>query len=163
MVAGSSGVWPATARMPSVPNSFFMIDKSPSFIIRAQVRLRKFARNVELEWGVRKRSMRLFENEFGQSQLSASLSQRERMFGFDSAERTDRKPAAGMALQVFNVGSGTRGGFFQRLHWPVAVFAAHYLGTLGEGFVDGAGQPATAYFYLAFCHYGRFSLHSHAG
>jgi hypothetical protein len=57
------------------------------------------------------------------------------VFGFDSAEFADRKFAARVALQVFNMGSGTCAGFFQRLHRAVAEFAAHHLATLGESFV----------------------------
>jgi hypothetical protein len=65
----------------------------------------------------------------------SGLFQSEWVFGFDSAEFADRKPAAWVALQVFDMGSGTCAGFFQRLHRAVAVFAAHHLGTLGESFV----------------------------
>jgi hypothetical protein len=57
------------------------------------------------------------------------------VFGFDSAEFADGKFAAWVTLQVFDVSSGTCAGLFQRLHWAVAVFAAHHLATLGESFV----------------------------
>jgi len=63
------------------------------------------------------------------------LFQSQRVFGFDSAEFADRKSATWVALQVFDVGSGTCAGFFQRLHRAVAMFAAHHLATLGESFV----------------------------
>jgi hypothetical protein len=59
----------------------------------------------------------------------------EWVFGFDSAEFADRKSAAWVALQVFDVGSGTYAGLFQRLHRAVAVFAAHHFATLGESIV----------------------------
>jgi hypothetical protein len=49
------------------------------------------------------------------------------MLRFDSAERANREPATGMSLQVFDVGSGPGAGFFERLHWPVAILAAHQL------------------------------------
>jgi hypothetical protein len=57
------------------------------------------------------------------------------VFGFDSAEFADRESAARVVLQVFDVGSGTRAGLFQRLHRAMAVFASHRLATLGESFV----------------------------
>ena len=60
------------------------------------------------------------------------------MFGFDSGELANRESTAGMALQVFHVGPGTGGRFFQRLHRSVAVFATHNLVALGEGFIEGA-------------------------
>jgi hypothetical protein len=40
-----------------------------------------------------------------------ALFQREGMFRFDSAERANREPAAGVSLQVFDVGSGSVAGF----------------------------------------------------
>jgi hypothetical protein len=89
------------------------------------------------------------------------LFQREWMFGFDSTERANRKPAARVALQVFDVGSGTCAGFFQRLHWAVAVFAAHNLVSLGEGFIECAWQPTAPYFDLALRHHRRSLLSSH--
>ena len=46
------------------------------------------------------------------------------MLRFDSAERADREPAAGVSLQVFDVGSGSEAGFFERLHRAVAMFIA---------------------------------------
>jgi hypothetical protein len=63
------------------------------------------------------------------------LFQGEWVFGFDSAEFADRKSAARVVLQVFDVGSCTCAGLFQRLHRAVAVFAAHRLATFGESFV----------------------------
>src|ERR1700748_986422 len=83
------------------------------------------------------------------------------MFGFDAAELTNRESAAGMALQVFDVGPGTSAGFFQRLHRAVAVFAAHQLVAFREGFVEGAWQPTAAYFDLALRHDRRFLLRRH--
>ena len=85
------------------------------------------------------------------------------MFAFDSAAFANRKSAAGMALQVFDVGPGAGGGFLQRLHRPVAVFAAHELVALGEGFVDSARQPTTAYFDLALRHHRRLLPYGHFG
>lgn len=67
-----------------------------------------------------------------------------------------------MTLQVFDVGSGTGGRFFQRLHRAVAVFAAHQLASFGESFVDSAWQPATSDFDFALRHYGRLFLPGHA-
>jgi hypothetical protein len=67
-----------------------------------------------------------------------ALFQREGMFRFDSVERANREPAAGVSLQVFDVGSGSEAGFFERLHRAVAVFAAHELSAFCEGFVEGA-------------------------
>ena len=49
------------------------------------------------------------------------------MFRFDSAERANREPAAGVSLQVFDVGSGSVAGLFERLHRAMAIFAAHEL------------------------------------
>lgn len=85
------------------------------------------------------------------------------MFGFDPTELADWKPAAGMALQVFDVGPSSSAGLFQRLHRPVAVFAAHHLFALGEGFVDGAGQPTATYFDLALRHHRRLLPCGHSG
>jgi hypothetical protein len=65
----------------------------------------------------------------------SGLFQSEWVFGFYSAEFADRKSAAWVALQVFDVGSGTCVGLFQRLHRAMAVFAAHRLAALGESFV----------------------------
>jgi hypothetical protein len=63
-------------------------------------------------------------NEIGANNKNVyveELLQREWMFGFDTTERVNREPAAGVALHVFDVGSGTCAGFFQRLHWAVTV------------------------------------------
>jgi hypothetical protein len=65
--------------------------------------------------------------------------QGEWVFGFDAAEVANWKPAARMTLQVFNVGSSAGGGFSQRLHRAVAIFATHKLAPLGKGFVKAAG------------------------
>lgn len=83
------------------------------------------------------------------------------MFRFDSAEFADRESAAWVALQVFDVSSGTRAGLFQRLHRAVAMFAAHHLATFGESFEDGAWQPTTARFDLTLRHHRWFLLGSH--
>ena len=45
-----------------------------------------------------------------------------------------------MALKVFDVGSGSVAGFFERLHRAVAIFAAHDLVALCEGLVERAGS-----------------------
>jgi hypothetical protein len=90
-----------------------------------------------------------------------NLFQREWMLGFDSTELANRKSAARVALQVFDVGSGTGGRFFQRLHRAVAVFAAHQLASLGESFVEGAWQPTTSHFDFALRHHRRFLLSTH--
>jgi hypothetical protein len=89
------------------------------------------------------------------------LFQGERVFGFDSAESANRESAAGVALQVFDVGPGTSAGFFQRLHRAVAVFAAHQLVAFRESFVEAAWQPTAAYFDLALRHDRRFLLRRH--
>jgi len=57
------------------------------------------------------------------------------------SERANREPAAGVSLQVFDVGSGSEARFFERLHRAMAVFAAHELVASREGFVDSAGEP----------------------
>jgi hypothetical protein len=83
------------------------------------------------------------------------------MFGFNSTEFADRKPAAGMTLQVFDMSSGTCAGFFQGLHRSVAVFAPHDLVSFNEGFVESAGQPTATYFDLALRHHREFPLSDH--
>ena len=67
------------------------------------------------------------------------------MFRFDSAERADREAAAGVSLQVLDVGSGSVAGFFERLHRAMAIFAAHELIAFCEGFVEvhGSQRPRT--------------------
>jgi hypothetical protein len=72
---------------------------------------------------------------FDKRVYESGLFQSEWVFGFYSAEFAGRKSAAWVALQVFDVGSGTCAGLFQRLHRAVAVFAAHRLAALGESFV----------------------------
>ena len=89
------------------------------------------------------------------------LFQCEWVFGFDSTELANRKSAARVALQVFNMGSSTCAGFLQRLHRAVAVFAAHDLASFGESLIDGAWQPAAAYFDLALRHDRRFLFSRH--
>ena len=66
------------------------------------------------------------------------------MFRFDSAERADREAAAGVCLQVFDVGSGSEARCFERLHRAVAMFAAHELGW-GTRSLMGGGERATAH------------------
>jgi len=83
------------------------------------------------------------------------------MLVLNSAELANWKSAARVALQVFDVGSGAGARFFQRLHRAVAVFAAHQLASLGEGFVEGAWQPTAPYFDFALRHDWRFLLSSH--
>jgi len=89
------------------------------------------------------------------------LFQREGMFRFDSAERADREAAAGVSLQVFDVGSGSEARFFERLHRAMAIFAAHELIAFCEGFVEGAWEPTATHLHLALRHYRRFFLCSH--
>ncbi|OJV40165.1 MAG: hypothetical protein BGO25_03175 [Acidobacteriales bacterium 59-55] len=90
-----------------------------------------------------------------------NLLQCQWMFGFNSAELGDRKSTTWVALQVFNVGSGTGDRFFQRLYWAVAIFAAHELAAFSESFVKGAWKPTAAYFDLALRHYQWFLLRGH--
>jgi hypothetical protein len=67
-----------------------------------------------------------------------ALLQREGMFRFDSTERANWESAAGMSLKVFDVGSGSIAGLLERLHWAVAIFAAHDLIAFCERFVESA-------------------------
>jgi len=90
-----------------------------------------------------------------------NLFQREWMLGLDSTELANRKSAARVALQVFDVGSGTGGRFFQRLHRAMAVFTAHDLIAFCEGFVEGAWEPTPTHLHLALRHHRRFFLSSH--
>ena len=90
-----------------------------------------------------------------------ALCQREGMFRFDSAERADREAAAGVSLQVFDVGSRSEAGFFERLHRAMAIFAAHDLIAFREGFVEGAWKPTPTHLHLALRHYRRFFPGSH--
>jgi len=85
------------------------------------------------------------------------------MFRFDSTEGADWEAAAGVSLQVFDVGSGSGGGFFECLHGAVAILAAHDLNAFREGFVEGAGEPAATHFHFALRHDRRFLFHSHWG
>jgi hypothetical protein len=64
-----------------------------------------------------------------------ALFQREGMFRFDSAERANREPAAGVSLQVFDVGPGSEARFFECLHRAMAIFAAHELRWATRGLV----------------------------
>ena len=50
--------------------------------------------------------------QVSEAPLSDHLFQGERVFGFDPVELANRKPAARMALQVFDVGSRAGAGFF---------------------------------------------------
>jgi hypothetical protein len=90
-----------------------------------------------------------------------ALFQRQGMFRFDSAERTNREPAAGVSLQVFDVGSGSVAGFLERLHRAVAIFATHDFSALCERFEDRAWKPAPPHLHLALRHHRRFFLRSH--
>jgi hypothetical protein len=63
------------------------------------------------------------------------------MFECCSTERTNREPAAGVSLQVFDVGFGSVAGFFERLHRAMTIFAAHDLIAFCEGFVERAWEP----------------------
>jgi len=83
------------------------------------------------------------------------------MFGFDSTEAANWKPAAGVSLKVFDMRSGSIAGFFEGLHGAVAIFAAHELIAFCEGFVNGAREPTPTHLHLALRHYGRFLLRSH--
>jgi hypothetical protein len=93
--------------------------------------------------------------------MALRLFQREGMFRFDSAERANREPAAGVSLQVFDVGSGSETRFFERLHRAMAIFAAHDLIAFSEGFVEGAWEPTPTHLHLALRHHRRFFLRSH--
>ena len=66
------------------------------------------------------------------------------MFRFNSAERADREAAAGVFLQVFDVGSGPEARFFERLHRAVAIIAAHEFGWGTRGLMGGR-ERATAH------------------
>jgi hypothetical protein len=83
------------------------------------------------------------------------------MLRFDSAERANREPAAGVPLKVFDVGAGSVAGFFERLHRAMAKFAAHDLIAFCEGFVEGAREPTPTHPHLALRHHRRFLLSSH--
>ena len=85
-----------------------------------------------------------------------ALFQREGMFRFDPDEGANREAAAGVSLQVFDVGSGSEAGFFERLHRAVAVFAAHELSAFCEGFVEGAWEPTATHLHLALRHHRWF-------
>ncbi len=78
------------------------------------------------------------------------------MFRFDSAERTNREPAPGVSLQVFDVGSGSVAGFLERLHRAVAIFATHDFSAFCERFEDRAWKPAPPHLHLALRHHRRF-------
>ena len=92
---------------------------------------------------------------------ASRLFQCEGMFRFDSAERADREAAAGVCLQVFDLGSGSEARCFERLHRAVAMFAAHELIEFGEGFPEGAGEPTPTHLHLALRHHRRFFPGSH--
>lgn len=95
------------------------------------------------------------------STLGFALFQREGMFRFDPAERANWEPAAGVTLQVFNVGSGSITGFFERLYRAMTIFAPHDLIAFRKGFVDRAWEPTPTHLYLALRHHRRFFLDSH--
>ena len=83
------------------------------------------------------------------------------MFRFDSTERGNRESAAGVSLKVFDVGSGSIAGFLERLHWAVAISAAHDLVAVREGFVERAWEPTPTHHNLALRHHRRFLLSRH--
>jgi hypothetical protein len=83
------------------------------------------------------------------------------MFRFDSTERANRESAAGVPLKVFDVGSGSEARFLERLHWAVAIFAAHDLIAFCKRFVEGAWEPASAHLDLALRHHRRLLLRRH--
>ena len=83
------------------------------------------------------------------------------MFRFDSTERANRESAAGVSLKVFDVGSGSFAGFLERLHWAVAIFAAHGLLAFCERFIEGAWEPTPTHLNLALRHHRRFLLSRH--
>ena len=89
------------------------------------------------------------------------LLQCEGMFRFDSTERANREPAASVFLKMFDVGSGTGVGFFERLHGAVAIFAAHDFIAFFNRFVEVAWEPASTHLHLALGHHRRFLLSSH--
>jgi len=84
------------------------------------------------------------------------------MLRFDSIERANREPAAGVSLKVFDVGSGSVAGFLERLHRAVAIFAAHDLIAFCERFVEGAWEPTSTHLHLALRHHRRFLLSRHS-
>jgi hypothetical protein len=94
------------------------------------------------------------------NELKRHLSQGERMFRFDSAERANRKPTASMSLQIFDVGSGSVAGFLERLH-QMTIFAPHDLAAFRERFEDRAWEPTATHLHLALRHHRRFVLRSH--
>jgi hypothetical protein len=79
------------------------------------------------------------------------------MFRFDSADGAKWEPAAGMSLQMFDVGSGSVVGFSERS--PVhGKIAAHELIAFCGRFVDGAREPVVAHLHFALLHHRRFLL-----
>lgn len=93
--------------------------------------------------------------------MALRLLQREGMFRFDPAECPNREPAAGVSLQMFDMGSGSVAGFFERLHRAVAIFAGHELIAFCEGFRERAWEPTPTHFHLTLRHHRRFLLDSH--
>lgn len=89
------------------------------------------------------------------------LFQCEGMFRFDSTEGADREPAASVCLKMFDVGSGSGVGFFERLDGAVAIFAAHDFIAFFNRFVEVAWEPASTHLHLALSHHRRFLLSSH--
>jgi hypothetical protein len=89
------------------------------------------------------------------------MSQRELMFGFAPPERATEGTAAGVSLKVFDVGSGPGAGFLERLHWAMAIFAAHDLVPFCEHFVEGARKPTPTHLHLALRDFKRLLLSTH--
>ncbi len=83
------------------------------------------------------------------------------MFRFHSTERANREPAAGVSLQVLDVGSGSEARFFERLHRAMAIFATHDLIAFCEGFLEGAWEPTPTHLHLTPRHQRRFFSGSH--
>jgi hypothetical protein len=83
------------------------------------------------------------------------------MLRFDSAEGANGESTAGVALKVFDVGSGSVAGLLERLDRAVAIFAAHELIAFCKRFVDRAWEPAPTHLHFALRHDGRFLPGSH--
>ena len=83
------------------------------------------------------------------------------MFRFGSTECAYRESAAGVSLKVFDVGSGSEARFLERLHWAVAIFAAHDLIAFCERFVESTWEPTPTHLNLALRHHRRSILRRH--
>jgi hypothetical protein len=94
-------------------------------------------------------------------QRRPALPQRQRMFRFHPTERSHRKPAPAVSLQVFNVRPRPLAGFLQRLHRPMAIRAAHHLIAFHERFPQRARHPSPTHLHLTLRHHRRLLLRSH--